>query len=212
MKKYYKFLYEKEGKIVSSHKDFEWKIGKEYSVTGDIRNCNRSEPTNGLHASEQPLDALKYVGGHVIATVEARGDSDNEDDKVCFRSMRIVKAYRWTTLDSVAFAIYAAEQVIKVYEDKYPNDSRPRDAIKAAKAYLKDPTKDNARAAYAADAAAYAARAAYAADAAEAAAYAAYAAYAAEAAARAAYAAYAAINAKLNRWIKNRIKKLEEIK
>ena len=84
----------------------------------------------------------------------------------------------------IIYAIYAAESVIKIYEDKYPNDDRPRKAIEAAKGYLK--TKNSYAAAYSAYAAA---------DAAYAAAYAAYVAdvaYAADAAAYSAYAAYAA--------------------
>jgi hypothetical protein len=65
---------------------------------------------------------------------------------------------------SVQYAIFAAEQVIDIYEGKYPNDKRPRNAIEAAKAYLKNPSKKTKAYAFAA---AYAA-----ADAAAAAAYA----------------------------------------
>ena len=116
---------------------------------------------------------------------------------------------------SVQYAIFAAEQVIDIYEGKYPNDKRPRNAIEAAKAYVQNPSKktkayaaDAADAAYAAayttdasyaacaaDAAAYAAyAAAYADDAADATTYTTYATYAAyaDAAAAAAYAAAAA--------------------
>ena len=81
----------------------------------------------------------------------------------------------------VQYAIFAAEQVIDIYEKKYPNDDRPRKAILSAKNYLKDKSLKNKKAA--ADAAA--AYAAYAAAAAAAAA----AAYAADAAADAADAA-----------------------
>ena len=74
--------------------------------------------------------------------------------------------------DKIKYAIYAAEQVIHIFEKQYPNDKRPRNAIKAAKAYIANPTKENKEtckiaakaAADAADAAAY-----YAADAANAA-------------------------------------------
>lgn len=69
---------------------------------------------------------------------------------------------------NVKYAIFAAMQVIEIYEKKYPNDNRPRQAINAAKKYLKNPSKGNKNAA--ADAAAYAAEAAYAAYAAAAAA------------------------------------------
>ncbi len=65
---------------------------------------------------------------------------------------------------AVQYAIFAAEQVIDIYEGKY-TDKRPRNAIEAAKAYLKHPcAKTKAANAYAsAYAAAYAAASAYAA-------------------------------------------------
>ncbi len=95
----------------------------------------------------------------------------------------------------VKFAIYAAEQVLEIYERERPDDDRPRKAIQAAKDFLAGKIDANAAAyaAYAANAAAYADAnaAAYAANAAaNAAAYAD--ANAAYAAANAAYAANAA--------------------
>ena len=101
----------------------------------------------------------------------------------------------------VTLAIKCAERVLPIYEEKYKSKA-PRNAIKAAKKWVRYPTEENKKAAAAADAAADAAAAdAAAADAAADAAYAAAyaaaaaaaaAAYAAYAAAAAAYAAYAA--------------------
>lgn len=65
----------------------------------------------------------------------------------------------------VSYAVYAAEQVIGIYEKKYPNDNRPRLAIEAAKKCIKKASAENKNAAYAAADAAYVAYAAYAADA-----------------------------------------------
>jgi hypothetical protein len=97
--------------------------------------------------------------------------------------------------DKVRYAIFAAEQVLGIFEGKHPDDKRPRQAIEAARRYLETPcdAADAAYAAYAADAAAYAADAADAAYAAYAAADAAYA--AAYAAGAAAYAAARAARA-----------------
>ena len=74
--------------------------------------------------------------------------------------------YAWWTIkhllkkeQSVKIAIYTAEKVIDVFEKKYPNDDRPRKAIEAAKAWLKEPTGTNRAAAKAAAAAAAAAAA-----------------------------------------------------
>jgi hypothetical protein len=101
-----------------------------------------------------------------------------------------------TKEQNMKYSIYAARQVIDIFEKKYSADKRPRKAIEVAENYLKNPTSKNAAdaAASAADAAASAAYAAYAASAADAADAAAYAAYAADAAsaASAASAAYAA--------------------
>jgi hypothetical protein len=99
-----------------------------------------------------------------------------------------------THTQQVEYAIYAAEQVIGIFEKEYPEDERPRKAIGAAKAYLKTPTTDATdaieAAGYATEAAGYATEAARAA---RAAGYAAWAAWAAEDAAWAAWAArYAA--------------------
>lgn len=96
---------------------------------------------------------------------------------------------------SVQYAIFAAEQVIDIYEGRYPNDKRPRNAIEAAKAYLKNPSKKTKAAANtAANAAANTADAAAFSDAFAAAYAAAYAAYAAYASAYA-FAAASAVNA-----------------
>jgi len=55
-------------------------------------------------------------------------------------------------MQKVQYAVFAAEQVIDIYEKRYPDDERPRKAIEAAKDYLKSPSKKTraAAAAYAA--------------------------------------------------------------
>ena len=143
-----------------------------------------------------------------------------EESKLILTLTRVEK-YDWarwylckvlTKEQSVKIAIYAAEQVIGIFEKKYPKDDRPRKAIEAAKKYLKNPCQyaayvaaNAANAAYVAANAANAAYAAYAADAAANAANAAYAADAADAAARAA-AARAAEKELKNKILKYAIK------
>ena len=98
----------------------------------------------------------------------------------------------------VSYAVYAAEQVIDIYEKKHPGDKRPREAIEAAKACIKNPSAKNKAAAWAAAGAARAAGAAGAAAwAAWAAAWAAWTAAGAAEAARAAGAAGAAMQEKI---------------
>ena len=57
----------------------------------------------------------------------------------------------------IRYAIYAAEQVIELYEEKYPDDKRPMQAIEAAKKCLDNPSQENKAAARAAARAAFAA-------------------------------------------------------
>src|SRR3990167_2175163 len=64
--------------------------------------------------------------------------------------MRIIKWKKWTKKDSVSLAIFSAELVLDNFEKKYPDDKRPREAIEAAKAVLKndnEKTRDAASAA-----------------------------------------------------------------
>jgi len=56
--------------------------------------------------------------------------------------------------DKIRYAIFAAEQVISIFEKKCPEDKRPRLAIEAAKAVIENDTKETRAAACAADAAA----------------------------------------------------------
>ena len=92
--------------------------------------------------------------------------------------------HKLDSIDCIKYAVFAAKKVLHIYEEKYPDNKHPRDAIEAAEKYIKKPTQKNARAAYAA-ADAVAADTAYAA-----AAYTVYFVYAA-----AAYTAYAAADA-----------------
>ena len=115
------------------------------------------------------------------------------EDKWSWANWTIVRVMNYK--QKVQYAVFAAEQVINIYEKKYPNNDKPRKAIEAAKKCIDSPSKENRSdaAAYAADAAADTDAAANAAaDAANAAAYATNA--AADAAAYAANAAADAAN------------------
>lgn len=70
--------------------------------------------------------------------------------------LKALEKYRWdwanwlivrvmTRPQYLAYAIFAAEQVIKIYEKECPEDNKPRQAIQAAKAVLKNDVKKNRR-------------------------------------------------------------------
>ena len=176
--KRYKFL--REG-LKSNSGDIVWKIGEWQKHDGQLSMCE-----NGFHCSKQPYDAFSYVQGEILAEVEVRGKHLTDDNKECWEKMRIIKTWKWQKNDSILFSIFAARLVLKIYEDRYPDDIRPREAIEAAEAWQKCPCEKhrNATAYAAADAAYAAADAAYA-------------------------AADAKIIAKCNRWMKSHIKELK---
>jgi hypothetical protein len=155
---------------------------------------------SGWHLATHQGIAEHVRTGAVLWIAEGRGASVAADDKVAFSSARLVSQVgTLTQVIAVQWAAECARRVLKHYEDRYPEDKRPREAIQAALKWAKDPTEANRAAAYnAANAAHNAANAANAAHnaanaAADAAAYHAYhAAYAANVTNAAAYAANAA--------------------
>jgi hypothetical protein len=181
--------------LKSDYNGFQWEIGK-WETTECERLCV------GFNCSNRIIDAMRYVSGEILAEVESSGKCFEDDSKSTHEKMRIVNAWNWRKEDSVELAIYAAEMVIHIFEDKNPYDDRPRKAIEAAKSWLAGKSAYAATAyavANAANAAANAANAnAYAAAYAVANAANAAAAAAARAAANAAYAAAAAANAAAN--------------
>ena len=131
---------------------FKFKLGKWYKHEGELEICKA-----GFHASKNFIDVFGFVIPYWVAKVAVRGKSIIQNDKECWEEMKIVKWVKWTKKDSVSLAVFAAELVLNIYENKYPNDLRPRQAIEAAKKVLKHDTKKNR------DAARYAAWAAWAA-------------------------------------------------
>jgi len=122
----------------SGYDNSPWKTGEWRKIKGEPKLCD-----NGFHASRNIIDAMQYTNLENLAKVEVRGKSVTTNDKQVWTEMRIVKAWKWTKKDSVALAIYAANLVLHQFEEKYPDDKRPRLAIEAARAWVKNPTKEN---------------------------------------------------------------------
>lgn len=138
---YKTLLKDSKGRPKSSNGRCVWEIGK-WKQVKKVKLCDK-----GFHCSELILDAMSYVTPEFIAEVEVRGKSDIQDDKQAWSEMRLVRLWEWTKEDSVSLAIYGAELCIKNFEKVYPDDKRPRQAIQAAKRYLKNPTEENRSAA-----------------------------------------------------------------
>jgi len=80
------------------------------------------------------------------------------ENKLDWASWTICRVFNYK--QKLQYSVFAAEQVISIYEKRYPDDNLPRKAIKAARKCIENQNKENRLAAYAAYAAANAAYAA----------------------------------------------------
>jgi hypothetical protein len=167
---------------------------------------------SGWHLATHEGIAEHARTGAVLWIAEGRGEFVAAGDKVAFSSARLVSQVgTLTQIIAVQWAAECAKRVLRHYEDRYPEDKRPREAIQAALKWAKDPTEANRAATAAASNAAYAAYAAATAANAASAAYAAATAAAsnADAAYAAAIAAYVAdAREKEREWQSDRLLKL----
>ena len=110
---------------------------------------------SGWHLATHEGIAEHARPGAVLWIAEGRGESVAAGDKVAFSSARLVSQVgTLTQIIAVQWAAECAKRVLRYYEDRYPEDKRPREAIQAALKWAKDPTEANRAAAYAAYAAA----------------------------------------------------------
>ena len=139
MTKRWKFL--RKG-FKSNSGNTKWKVGEWSKPIKNLELCE-----SGYHCSKEIYQAFSYVQGEILAKVECKGKHQSSKDKEVWETMRITKAYKWQKKDSVALSIYAAELCLDNFEKEYPEDKRPREAIEAAKNWLKNPTQKNKSAA-----------------------------------------------------------------
>ena len=105
---------------------------------GELKMCE-----SGFHCSKDKYDAFSYVQGEILAEVEVKGKSIKEKNKEVWSGMRLVKLWKWQKKDSVALSIFSAGLCLNNFEKVYPDDKRPREAIEAAKRWLKEPIEAN---------------------------------------------------------------------
>lgn len=61
-----------------------------------------------------------------------------------WRNRRIV--WKLSPTQQIAYAIFAAKQVLETFEMRYPENNKSRNAIEAAREYLRNPTDNNTEA------------------------------------------------------------------
>ena len=127
--------------LKSQYDQSQWQIGEWRKLEEVTELCV------GFNASPRIVDAIQYVDMEILARVEVRGQVINGGNKWTASQMRIVGAWCWPKAESVRLAIFAAELVLPNYEQAYPEDKRPREAIAAARAWMAKPSASAACAA-----------------------------------------------------------------
>ena len=119
-----------------------WELGVWKEHGNKLKMCD-----SGFHASPTCLDSLEYAYGNRWFIVEAKGRILHNKDKFVASRMRIVREIPNLKRIMVMFSILCAKRCLKRFEDKFPDDKRPRQAIEAAQAWLDNPTDANMSAA-----------------------------------------------------------------
>ena len=114
----------------------QWVVGEWQKQEGELSLCG-----NGLHACQEPYDSLSNIYGSKWFRAEARGEMLHSDDKFCASEMRLVEEIPVRVIHQ--WAVDCAYRVLHLYEEKYPDDKRPREALEAAQAWIDDPTEEN---------------------------------------------------------------------
>ena len=97
-----------------------------------------TELLQSLHACQSGIDLVATYPDKDHEAVIRRLVADGRWDWANWLLPRLMD-YR----GYVSYAVYAAELVLPIYEEKYPDDKRPRKAIEAAKRCIDNPSKKN---------------------------------------------------------------------
>ncbi len=95
----------------------------------NIALCQR-----GYHLCRED-DLVNWLGP-TICLADYRGERKDNETKIVVSEARLVEVLStWTEETARLFAADCAERVLVIYENKYPQDDRPRKAIIAARQY-----------------------------------------------------------------------------
>ena len=127
---YYKYL---NADRKSPLQDWQWpRVGTWTKPIDGVAACER-----GYHACRTAphFDLLEWSGEHLYE-IELRGDIIVADTKVVAPQARLVRQVKtWNARTQRLFTCDCAARVLKIYERDYPNDKRPREAIRVAQAF-----------------------------------------------------------------------------
>ena len=106
------------------------KPGRWEKAKGELVVCK-----NGLHLCRRE-DLIHWLGPRIFEAEVGGGKLIESDQKVVVRKARLVRELdTWNDRTARLFAADCAERVLPLFEKKHTNDTRPREAIEAARAF-----------------------------------------------------------------------------
>ena len=134
-----------------------------YKILRDGKSCNGGKakwdlPVKNLDSTWEPGGWMPEIKGKLIACergyhickdeqvikwldneiyeVEYKGEIFDHSDKCVVHQCRLIRKYdKWDERTARLFACDCAEHALHFYEDKYPDDKRPRDVIDISRRY-----------------------------------------------------------------------------
>jgi hypothetical protein len=125
---YYKFLRLRNDQVISDWDESVWQRNEWRDITSDP-----VLQAQGFYAAEHITDALQWFS-NVLAEVEVRGRSVSGTVMTAHQGMRVTRAWKFSRQDWLDLAVYTAELVLPIFETRFPDDKRPRTAIKSGSA------------------------------------------------------------------------------
>ena len=130
----YKWMLEENGQLVTAVQKTPWPVEVgEWTLRERPDLCN-----SGWHGVEEKdiLEHLPKTIGAQLWEVEVKGKRLKGNDKFCAPQMRLVRLVGVTTEQNLLlFACDCAEDALHLFEDKYPDDPRPRNAIETSRRF-----------------------------------------------------------------------------
>jgi len=102
---------------------------------------------NGIHYCDGEKQLLSWLNSQIYE-IEVDGEEMRGDDKCIAQRGRLLRRIEaWNECEARLFACDCAEHVLEHFETCYPDDNRPREAIRMARRFANGEATDEERAA-----------------------------------------------------------------
>ena len=120
----------KKGRV-GPNAGFQWPKPRTWvKAEGPLSVCE-----NGIHLCREN-DLIHWFNDEIYEAEYRGAERIDSDDKIVVREARLTKRLRtWNEKTARLFACDCAERALPIFEKKYPDDKRPRQAIETAREY-----------------------------------------------------------------------------